>query len=583
MRVRHAHSVVGGTVSRRLIRYASLKMSQIESVVGLNLYQVDLPLREQLSRRIDPQLLPWAEERLSNWGELCGGPIARRAEVIDKNPPRLERYDRWGQEVNAVVHHSDAIATKKDLCEAGYTGFSWGDEVIGDPDKRKVASLLSTSFNYMLCQSDTGMACACGMTGGVARIIERFAPPEVKERYMPRLVTTNFEDQWDGAMFMTERSGGSDLSQTETNAIKDGEHWLLDGEKWFCSNVDAKAILTLARPEGSGPGTKGLALFLVPSLLEDGTPNGIHIRRIKDKLGTRSVPTGEVTFERAVGYQVGEAGIGLVRMMEMVNASRLGVAVMGAGIARRTALEAALHASQRRAFGRLIRDYPMVRETLIDMQIEAESALHLCLESSSLGGRVAAGKAEEGDQEFLRILTPLTKIRSARVGLDNASQAVEVLGGNGYIEDWPTARQLRDAQCHTIWEGTENINSLDVLRAMAKTNAHTALLDRVDRVIEDASGEDAESLAQARDSAAEAAKIAADAPEVHAKRLAHLLADLVSAALLVSAHAESKSERSRLVASRYLDRHIRKPNGLPGVEAYLTDEAFRRLVPHPGD
>jgi alkylation response protein AidB-like acyl-CoA dehydrogenase len=404
----------------------------------------------------------------------------------------------------------------------------------------------------------------------------------VRERYLPRLTTTSYEDQWDGAMFMTERSGGSDLSETETAATKDGEHWLLEGEKWFCSNVDAKAILTLARPEGAGPGTKGLALFLVPSLLEDGTPNGIHIRRIKDKLGTRSVPTGEITFERAIAYQVGEAGIGLVRMMEMVNASRLGVAVMGAGIARRTALEAALHASQRRAFGRLIIDYPMVRETLIDMQIEAEAVLHLCLESAALGAKVAAGKAEEGDQEFLRILTPLTKIRAARVGLDNAVQAVEVLGGNGYIEDWPTARQLRDAQCHTIWEGTENINSLDVLRAMTKTNAHAALLERVDRVIEDASGENSELLAKSKEEAAETAKIVSDAPEIHAKRFAHMLANLISAAQLIAHSVEAKTERSQLVASRYLERRIRRSNGLPHVDAYLADEAFHLIVPVPG-
>lgn len=557
-------------------------MSSIESVIGLNLYQVDRPLREQVRRRVGPSLQDWAENRLDRWGELCGGPVARRAEVIDKNPPRLERYDRWGQEVNRVVHHPEAIATKRALCEAGYTGFIWSDEVRSDPAKREAGPFLGAAFNYMLCQSDTGMACACGMTAGVARVLELFASGEVKDRYLPRLVTTNFYDQWDGAMFMTERSGGSDLSRTETTAIKDGEQWLLDGEKWFCSNVDARAILTLARPEDAGPGTKGLALFLVPSVLEDGAPNGIHIRRIKDKLGTRSVPTGEVTFERAVAFQIGEPGVGLVRMMEMVNVSRLGVAVMGAGIARRSVLEAAIHASQREAFGRLIRDYPMVRETLIDMQVEAEAALVMCLESSWIGGKVAAGTAGEAEEDLLRILTPITKIRSTRAGLDNAVQAVEVLGGNGYIEDWPTARQLRDAQCHTIWEGTENINSLDVLRAMAQRGAHLALLDRVDRAAGMASGEDAETLARAKDEASRAAKLTSDAPEIHARRFAHLLADLACASLLVEHSVESGSARSRLVAKRYLDRHLRDLGRFPDMDELLSDEAFDEIVSAPG-
>lgn len=555
-------------------------MRLVESIIGLNLYEIDLPLQEQLRRRIDPALRDWAEGWLTRWGELCGGPIARRAEVIDKNPPGLERYDRWGLEVNRVAHHPDAIATKRDLCEAGYTGFGWTEAVRSDPKKREIAGIMNTAFNYMLCQSDTGMACACGMTGGVARIVDRFASPEVKDRYLPRLTTMNFDGLWDGAMFMTERSGGSDLSRTETTAIKDGEHWLVDGEKWFCSNVDAKAILALARPEGAGPGTKGLALFLVPSLLENGEPNGIHIRRIKDKLGTRSVPTGEVIFERAIGYLIGEPGIGLVRMMDMVNVSRLGVAVMGAGIARRTAVEAALHARQREAFGRVIHDYPMVRETLIDMHVEAEAVLHMCLEASALGGRFDPGKTTESDEAYLRILTPLTKIRATRVGLQNAVEAVEMLGGNGYIEDWPMARQLRDAQCHTIWEGTENINSLDVLRAMVKKGAHLTLFARIDRVI-DLATQEGESLARAKDAAAEGAKIAADAPEIHAKRFAHLLADLLSAALLVEYASESQSRRSGLIARRYLARHLDQHERFPEVDLFLSDESFREVVLTP--
>jgi alkylation response protein AidB-like acyl-CoA dehydrogenase len=553
-------------------------------VIGLNLYEADAPLRREIARRVDPSALGWAEGELGRWGELCGGPIARRAEVIDKNPPRLERYDRWGREVNRVVHHPMAIETKRDLCEAGYIGMQWTDEVRSDPAKRAAGPLLGVMFNYMLCQSDTGMGCSCGMTGGVARILNRFADDEIRDRYLSRLTTMNYADQWDGAMFMTERSGGSDLSNSETQAIKDGQHWLLEGEKWFCSNVDAKAILTLARPEGAPSGTKGLALFLVPSMLEDGEPNAIHIRRIKDKLGTRSVPTAEVNFERTVAYQIGEPGVGINRMMEMVNVSRLGVAIMGLGIGRRTFLEAALHAADREAFGHRIIDYPMVRETLATMATAVDAALVMCTESAYIGGLFETGQATDEDLAFLRILTPLTKIRSTRIGIENAVEAVEMFGGNGYIEDWPTARQLRDAQCHTIWEGTENVNSLDVLRTIAKQGAHEALFARVERAASAATSATTPAamlVEGALGKARNALGAVAAAPDRLARKFANFLADLTASALLIESAAGPDGQRQAIVAQTYASRTLGPRDPLEDPISRVAGEAFDLLVREP--
>jgi acyl-CoA dehydrogenase len=545
------------------------------TVVGCNFYEADLPLKQQLARRLDPGVLEWAEGWLTRWGELCGGPIAARAEVIDRNPPRLEAYDRWGHEANRVVHHPDAIASKRDLCEAGYTGFRWQDEVLGHPDRLAAASMLNTAFTYMLCQSDTGMACACGMTSGVARIVERFAPDDLKETFLPRLTTMDYDELWDGSMFMTERSGGSDLSGTETIAIKNGQMWILEGEKWFCSNIDGKAILTLARPEGAGTGTKGLGLYLVPAFLEDGSRNPIKMRRIKDKLGTRSVPTGEVIFDRTYAYEVAGPGSGINQMMDMVNVSRLGVALMGAGIARRCTAEAALYASVREAFGKRIDSYPMVRETLIDMQVAYEGALAMCMEASAVGGRFETGAEDAEALRLLRILTPLAKIRAARVGLEAATQAVEILGGNGYIEDWPTARQLRDAQCHTIWEGTENINSLDVLRSMAKTGAHEALFERIDRALDAAPGDLAGEIGEARREAEGAIAKVSSAPEVHARRFANFIGDVTAAALL--AEVAGESDRAALVARRFAQARL-GTDRFPDVGDFLGDDGFRLIV-----
>ncbi|MBI2912409.1 MAG: acyl-CoA dehydrogenase family protein, partial [Chloroflexi bacterium] len=224
-------------------RSEPIDYSAFDSAIGLNWYLIDPNLRFLMEHHIAPDDRDWAEEQMLRWGELCGGPIAAQAEVIDHNPPRLERYDEWGNEVCRIVHHPDAIASKRDIWEQG-------------PERlrssgRRVPTVLGSAFTYLLSQSDTGMVCSTGMTGGVEALVDRYAPPEVRERVLTRLQSPSFDGSWDGAMFMTEIRGGSDLATSETTATADGDTWLLNGSKWFCSNVDAKAIVTLARPEGA--------------------------------------------------------------------------------------------------------------------------------------------------------------------------------------------------------------------------------------------------------------------------------------------------------------------------------------------
>lgn len=515
--------------------------SAFESAIGLNWYLIDPNLRSLMDRHLPAENRDWTEEHLLRWGELCGGPIAARAEVIDRNPPRLERYDAWGNEINRIVHHPEAVASKRDIWEQGANALRAGG--------RAVSPVLGSAFTYLLSQSDTGMVCATGMTGGVESLVDRYAPPEVREEVLPRLRSPSFEGSWDGAMFMTELRGGSDLAASETRATQDGESWSLNGSKWFCSNVDAQAIVTLARPEGAPEGLRGLALFLVPAQRADGSRNGIAIKRLKDKLGTKSVPTAEVDFVDAEAYILsspsGDSGSearGLNRMMSMVNGSRLGVATMGLGIMRRSFLESAIYAAHRQAFGKRLDQLPLVRETLVQMAVQVEAAAAMVFETSSLAGV----SGDENERRLYRILVPLTKFRAARRGLELATQAVEILGGNGYMETWPTARQLRDAQCHTIWEGTENIICLDVLRAMQKESGHDALLDRVDAALASADhpllGAIVDAVAQARREAQEAIAFLARAPDdlrqLHSRRVSACLADLTQAALLLAEAAE---------------------------------------------
>jgi len=534
-----------------------------ESAIGLNWYLVDPNLRFLMDKHIAAEERDWVEEQLVRWGELCGGPIAERAEVVDRNPPRLERYDAWGNEVNRIVHHPDAIANKRDIWEQGANGLRRGGE--------QVSSVLGTAFTYLLSQSDTGMVCATGMTGGVEALVDRYAPAAVRESVLPHLQSVSFDGSWDGAMFMTEIRGGSDLASSETVATRNGETWLLNGSKWFCSNIDARAIATLARPEGAPAGLGGLSLFLVPAERADGSRNGIAIKRLKDKLGTKSVPTAELDFVDAEAYLLGGRGgdggadgRGINRMMSMVQGSRLGVSTMGLGIMRRSFLESAIYAAHRTAFGKRLDQLPMVQETLVRMAVEVEAASAMVFEATSLAG--SAG--DERNRQLYRILVPLSKFRGARGGLELASQAVEVLGGNGYIETWPAARQLRDAQCHTIWEGTENIICLDVLRAMRKEQAHDALLDRVDAALGSAShpvlGAMRDMVAEARREVREALdfvfEAADDLRQLHARRVTAWLADVTEAALLLEqAQLEldaTGSARKAAVARLFINDHL---------------------------
>ncbi|MGH2760471.1 MAG: acyl-CoA dehydrogenase family protein [Actinomycetota bacterium] len=556
-----------------------LDYSQLDRAVGLNWYEIDPDLQDTVRRHVADEDLPAADKRLREVGALIGGPVAERAEMTDKNPPRLERFDRWGNEVNRVVHHPGALQTKRDLWESGRRHAGNG----------RAYAVVGSASGYLLDQAETGMGCAVGMTGGVAGLVASYGSDEVKGYFMPHFTTENYDELWDGAMFLTERDGGSDLGgATKTRATHvDGDLWVLNGFKWFCSNVDAQAIATLARPEGAADGTGGIALFVVPRVRRDGSPNGVHVRRIKDKLGTRAVPTGEIDFVDAEAYllaggrrsrEAGADGGGMGRMMGgMVQGSRLGVAFMGLGIARRSFLEAAIYGAHRRAWGNRIDAFPMVRETLVRMAMELEAAAALCFEASAGSDARSTG--------LWRILPTLAKYRATRRGVQLATAAIEVHGGNGYIEDWPLARQLRDAHCHPIWEGTENIIALDVVRAIEREGALRPVLDRVEHALADA---DHPVLTGTRDAirtyqteVEEAIAYIAAAPKdvarLHPRRITRYLTNLVSAALLTEQGAwelrERGSARKAALARLYTNVHlgVRRLGGIGEDDQIVLD------------
>jgi len=574
--------------------------AEFEQAAGLDWYSLDPNLSALLDRHLpDPDDRARAEEHVARFGTLVGEVIAPRAEVTDKHGPVLRRFDRWGEEVDDVVHHPNWTQNKADLVRNGFVSL---ETLAGQP----VPGVVTASVSYLVSQAETAIYCGLGMTSGAADIVERYAPAAARDDLLGKLRSLDPDTAWEGGMFLTERQGGSDVGANTTRAVQDGDEWLLSGEKHFCSNVDAEVFIVLARPEGAPAGSRGLATYIVPRILPDGTANGFRIKRLKSKLGTVGVPTGEVSLDGArawlaggtgaleggVGSGVADAardGRGINRMMEMVNGSRFGVALMGLGIHRRSFLEAAIYSARRAQFGNRIDSYPLVRETLVDMLVDLEAGMAATYECAAAAR--GAHDAEAG-RLVRRILVPLAKMRCTRMALWAASTGLEVLGGNGYMEDWPMARQLRDAQCHTIWEGTENILCIDVRRAMRGEQAHIALLGRVEQALETGSGHKvlagaldtvAASLGDTRLAISYLERAPDDMALLQSRRFAELLGDTVEGALLVEEAAwaldRSGDARKAAVARRFVSRRLATPTlrGITDPDRSVLD-LFEPLV-----
>src|ERR1700736_3279848 len=446
-----------------------------QGAVGLNWYTTDPTLQPTMAYYLRPDELAFAEPHLTRIGELMAGPVSRWAEETDRNPPRLERYDRWGHDVSRVVMPTSFNESRRAVLDA--------QKALRDDARRAGVNPSLTVFasNYLLNQADIGMGCALGTGGGMVKsLVAAYAPPDVREHVLAKFAS----GEWEGetAQLLTERTGGSDLGALETTATRHGDAWLLNGFKWFASNCDGEAFIVLAKPEGAPDSARGVATFLVLRTRRDGSRNGVRIRRLKDKLGTRSVASGEIEFVDAEAFLLSEApnpdagpadGKGLGRMMELTNAARLGIALFALGNARRALVESLCYARQRRAFGDRLLDKPLMRRKLAEMIVDVEAAQALVFDGVGLSNHRQPRAIRQ------RIAVPVTKLKVCRLGITMASDAIEIHGGNGYIETWPVARLLRDAQVNTIWEGADNILCLDVRRGIEQSRAHETLLARL--------------------------------------------------------------------------------------------------------
>jgi len=440
---------------------------------GANLYEADPDYQALLPLYLGEPLFAHLQPHLRRLGGLAGGLLDELALTADKQPPTLALRSRQGLDLQAIVKHPAYVALERvAFSEFGLAAMSHRAGVLGWDKPMPPAAKYALS--YLFVQAEFGLCCPLSMTDSLARTLRKFGDPGLVERFLPPLTTQDFDALYQGAMFMTEQGAGSDISATEVEARPDGAGgWLLSGDKWFCSNPDAALAMVLARSGRPEEGIKGVSLFLLPRRLDDGSLNHYRILRLKDKLGTRSMASGEIRLEGARAWLVGEPGRGFQQMADMVNNSRLSNGMRAAGLMRRACGEAFFIAEHRRAFGKRLIELPLMRRQLLKLLLPTEQARTMLFQTAEALRRSDAG--EEGAYALVRILTPLIKFRACRDARKVCGDAMEVRGGCGYIEEWSDARLLRDAHLGSIWEGTSNIVALDVIRAIRRDAALPAL------------------------------------------------------------------------------------------------------------
>ena len=426
-----------------------------------NQYADDRVLRSYLARTLSEDEMRAGQPLLERMGAAAGGELYAQQLAERELEPALEQWDAWGNRVDRVTvtplwRRAEELAAREGLVALPY------EAPLG-----RHSRVLQLALAYLFTPSTDVYACPLAMTDGAARTLLASGNRALIERAVPRLTSRDPARLWTSGQWMTEAIGGSDVGLAETTARRvAGEGWRLDGRKWFASAITSQMALTLARPEGNPPGGKGLAMFYVETRDAAGAPNRIRIDRLKDKLGTRKLPTAELTLEGTPAMPVGELANGVRAISTVLNITRAWNSIAAISYMRRGLALARAYAGERFAFGAPLARQPLHVDTLAGLQAEFEAGFHLAFWVAELLGRAESGQASEEQQALLRILTPVAKLTTGRQCVAVVPEALEALGGAGYLEDTGLPALARDAQVFSIWEGTTNVLALDVLRAV---------------------------------------------------------------------------------------------------------------------
>jgi len=491
--------------------------NQPPPLLNYNLFESDLALRESLER----EGASWAHHTIHELGQLAGTEEAIGwGFQANSNPPQLHTHDRFGNRIDEVEFHPAWHRLMEVAIGHGLHALPWREPRPGAHAARAAAF-------YVWSQVEGGHGCPVSMTYAAIPALRK--QPDLAARWEPRMTTLDYDPGLRPSaskrgvlvgMAMTEKQGGSDVRANTTRAVPagtDGAH-LLTGHKWFCSAPMCDAFLVLAQAPG------GLSCFLLPRVLDDGARNAFHIQRLKDKLGNRSNASAEIELDGAWAVMIGEEGRGVRTIIEMVNHTRLDCVIGSAALMRQAVAQATHHTAHRSAFGRLLSEQPLMVNVLADLAVESEATTVLMMR---LAG--AFDRASDAEQTaFKRLALAVAKYWTCKRAIAVVSEALECHGGNGYIEESIMPRLYRDAPLNSIWEGSGNVNALDVLRAMAREpEAVTAFVNEV----EEARGSDP----RLDDAVDELKRQLSDQTDVEARarRVVELMAVALEASLLV--------------------------------------------------
>jgi len=420
-------------------------------------------------------------DRWKKMGQRGASEMDALSLLADQKGPELIKRDRFGEELDDIRFHPAYDSLMQMALDSGMLAVKWNAESRNSHSQELHA--LGFASGYLFAMGESGQYCPLCMTDGVARLIDRFASIEDADRILPRIAAEQVEDLYTGAMFLTEKAGGSDVGANLVKAVHEsGAYYRLHGEKWFCSNVNAEVIFALARTDASIKGTKGLSIFLIEKTQTDGSRNPIGIVRLKDKLGVRSMASAECILDGTQAKLIGEEFHGFAIMAEMINLSRLYNAVAALSGGRRALVEAYQFVGQRISFGKMAIEHPLVRAKLWEL-----GSLHLAnfhLVWRCIRGLDAADSGDEEAGQLLRLLTPMAKRESAEIAVYLARESMELMGGMGYIEDTVLPKIMRDVMVLPIWEGAGNIMVLDMIRAAAKSKGLAFLLAEIKTLVQ---------------------------------------------------------------------------------------------------
>lgn len=443
-----------------------------------NQYDDDRVLRSFVARHFPEEVRRAVEPTLRELGEMAGGELYRKQQADRLNEPVLTQWDAWGArvdriEVSPLWREAERLAAEYGLVAAAY------EQTYG-----RLSRLYQFALAYLFHPSTDVYTCPLAMTDGAARTLLLSGNLALIDRAIPHLTTRDPAQFWTSGQWMTESTGGSDVGRSETVACPtDDGGWRLYGRKWFTSATTSQMALTLARPEGNPSGGRGLVLYYVELRDAQGRLNHITVNRLKDKLGTRKVPTAELMLEGAPATPVMGLDNGVRNIIPMLHLTRTWNSVMAAAMMRRGVALARDYAQRREAFGAPLSQQPLHLDTLAALQVEAEAAFHLSFYLVELIGRDETGEISPEDAALLRLLTSIVKLTTGRQAVDVAAEVLEAHGGAGYVEDTGLPMLLRDSQVFPIWEGTTNVLALDTLRALAHDmSGLTALSDRVTHI-----------------------------------------------------------------------------------------------------